>query len=185
MRFETLGQLADTLKGVVQIADGEVTILTLPPIRNGLIDLLADAALQGTRPELRATARWLIKKLAPQMGVILRVGGPNRSDRFNPVVVSCPPKSFYPFLCDLFRRFSNEGLEAIAEDAMFTAARSAIDPIAVAAAIQEGFCGDLSFSSGTPWRLFAVRSQTGTNAPASEKTLGEELLSAQMEGCFD
>ena len=187
MRFETLGQLADTLKGVVRIADGEVTILTRPPIRDGLIDLLADAALQGARPELRATARWLIKKLAPQMGVIVRAGLPDRSDSFRRVAVSCAPESLYPSLRDRFRSFLGEkaeGLEVVEGDLSPAGTQAAIDAVAVAAAIREDFGGALyrpEFSE-TPWRLFAVRSQTATNRPAVEKTLWEELLSAQTEG---
>jgi len=187
MRFETLGQLADTLKGVVRIADGRVAILTLPPIRDGLIDLLADAALQGARPELRATARWLVKKLAPQMGVMLRAGFPDGSDDFWRVAVSSAPESFYPSLRDRFRDFLDKGeigLEIIDGNSAPVAAGSGLDAVSVAAAIQAGFSGTLyrPETAKTPWRLFAVRSQTITNAPAVEKTLWEELLSAQVEG---
>jgi len=186
MRLETLGQLADTLKGIVRVADGEVTILTLPPIRNGLIDLLADAALQGARPELRATARWLIKKLAPQMGVMLREGSPGHADHFGRVAISCSTTAAYPFLRNRFRHFlegRENGFEAVDGDGSLAGARSGIDAVAVAAAIQEGFRGDLYnpvFLEGT-WRLFAVRSETGKNVPTAGKTLWEELLSAQAE----
>ncbi len=188
MRFETLGQLADTLKGIVRIADGEVTILTLPKVRNGLIDLLADAALQGGRAELRATARWLIKKLAPQMGVMLQAGFPGDSDKPRRVTVSCTTDLSYPSLRDLFRQFlsgEESGFEAIGGD-LIPVGASGIDAVAVAAAIQEGFCGDLYrlglSESGASWRFFAVRSQTANNALAVEKTLWEELLDAQAEG---
>ena len=187
MRFETLGQLADTRKGLVRIAGGEVTILSLPPIRDGLVDLLADAALQGARAELRATARWLIKKLAPQMGAMLRAGCPDHSNDFRRVTVPRSAERSYPFLRDLFRHFPGEGesgFEAIGEDLASTGAQAGIDAVAVAAAIQEGFCGDLyrPALSDAPWQLFAIHPQTVTNAPTVEKTLWEELLSAQAEG---
>jgi len=278
MGFETLGQLADTLKGVVRVTGGEATILTLPPIRDGLIDLLADAALQGERPELRAMARWLIGKLAPQMGVTLRADLTDRSGRFTRVSVECDVSSFYSFLRARFRhfldagggldlvggdlqRFSLEyseriiferdslspwgrgkgegegrkslsarqpnevddpcltnhphpdplpsrergrraafqifpntcsGLHIIFMNTDLTAAvtsagaRSGLDAVAVAAAIQEGFCGEIFLpvaeTPDAPWRLFAVRSEMVTNARVVEKTLWEELVSAQSEG---
>jgi len=162
MRFETLGQLADTLKGVVRITDGEVTILTLPPIRGGLLDLLADAALQGARSELRAMARWLIEKLAPQMEVMLRTGVPDHADRFKRTAVSCSPELLYTFLRDRFRNFLDEegsGLDVTGGNSVLAEARAGLDAVAVAAAIQAGFIGALyrPETSETSWRLFAVR----------------------------
>jgi len=162
--------------------------LTLPPIRDGLIDLLADAALQGERPELRAMARWLIGKLAPQMGVTLGAEPPDRSGRFTRVSVECDVSSFYAFLRARFRHFldAGGGLDVIGGDLTSAGARSGLDAVAVAAAIQEGFCGEIFLpvaeTPDAPWRLFAVRSERVTNARVVEKTLWEELVSAQSEG---
>ncbi len=71
MQFQTMSQIADTLKGIIEIRDGDVQILAPSMIRGPLIDRLTHTAVFHEKSEMRATARWIIKMIAPQMGIYL------------------------------------------------------------------------------------------------------------------
>ncbi len=71
MLFQTMSQLGDTLKGIIEISNGQVRVIDPARIRGALIDRLVHTAVFHEKPDLRGTARWIIKMTAPQVGVYL------------------------------------------------------------------------------------------------------------------
>jgi len=71
MQFQTMSQISDTLKGIIEIRDGGVQVLAPSLIRGHLIDRLTYTAVFHAKSEMRATARWIIKMIAPQLGIYL------------------------------------------------------------------------------------------------------------------
>ena len=69
MQFQTMSQLGDTLKGIIQISKGSVQILDADHVRGPLIDRLAWTAIFHEKAEMRGTARWIIKMAAPHLGI--------------------------------------------------------------------------------------------------------------------
>ncbi len=71
MQFQTMSQISDTIKGIIEIRDGDVKVLAPSLIRGPLIDRLTHTAVFHEKSEMRATARWIIKMVAPQLGIYL------------------------------------------------------------------------------------------------------------------
>ncbi len=71
MLFQTMSQLHDTLKGVIEISNGSVRVLTPSLIRGALMDRLTHTAVFHQKADMRATARWIIKMMAPHLGIHL------------------------------------------------------------------------------------------------------------------
>lgn len=71
MQFETMSQLGDTIKGIIEISNGQVKVVDPKRVRGALTDRLVYTAVFHEKPDLRATARWVIKMAAPQLGVHL------------------------------------------------------------------------------------------------------------------
>lgn len=71
MLFQTMNQLGDTIKGILEISNGEVKVLDPGRVRGALIDRLTWTAVFHEKDEMRGTARWIIKMAAPQLGIHL------------------------------------------------------------------------------------------------------------------
>jgi fructose/tagatose bisphosphate aldolase len=71
MQFQTMSQISDTLRGVIEIRNGGVKVVAPSMIRGHLIDRFTETAVFHERSEMRATARWIIKMIAPQLGIYL------------------------------------------------------------------------------------------------------------------
>ncbi len=71
MPFQTMSQIGDTIKGIIEIHDGDVQVLAPALIQGPLIDRLTQTAVFHEKSEMRATARWIIKMIAPRLGIYL------------------------------------------------------------------------------------------------------------------
>ena len=71
MYFQTMSQLGDTIKGIIEISNGQVKLLDPGRVRGALIDRLTWTAVFHEKDEMRATARWIIKMVAPHLGIHL------------------------------------------------------------------------------------------------------------------
>ncbi|MEK7286291.1 MAG: class II fructose-bisphosphate aldolase [Nitrospirota bacterium] len=71
MEFQTMAQLADTIKGIIEIHEGGVRVLSPALVSGDLIDRLVYTAVFHEKSEMRGTARWIIKMMAPQIGIHL------------------------------------------------------------------------------------------------------------------
>jgi fructose/tagatose bisphosphate aldolase len=71
MLFQTMSQLGDTIKGIIEISNGQVKLLDPGRVRGALIDRLTWTAVFHEKDEMRATARWIIKMIAPHLGIHL------------------------------------------------------------------------------------------------------------------
>lgn len=65
-----MSQLADTIRGILQIAEGRVTVIVPSQVPGVLMDRLTQTALLHPRHEMRAMSRWIIKQVTPQCGLI-------------------------------------------------------------------------------------------------------------------
>jgi fructose/tagatose bisphosphate aldolase len=66
-----MAQISDTIKGIIEIHEGAVRVLSPSLVQGALIDQLVHTAVFHEKPEMRGTARWIIKMIAPQMGIYL------------------------------------------------------------------------------------------------------------------
>ncbi|HLG21469.1 MAG TPA: class II fructose-bisphosphate aldolase [Candidatus Manganitrophaceae bacterium] len=71
MLFQTMSQLGDTIKGIIEISNGEVKVLDPGRVRGALIDRLVYTAVFHEKDDMRGTARWIIKMAAPPLGIHL------------------------------------------------------------------------------------------------------------------
>jgi len=71
MMFQTMSQLNDTLRGVIEIQNGTVHVSNPALVRGPLMDRLVHTAVFHEKPDMRGTTRWIIKMIAPLMGVHL------------------------------------------------------------------------------------------------------------------
>ncbi|MEK7702959.1 MAG: class II fructose-bisphosphate aldolase [Nitrospirota bacterium] len=71
MEFQTMAQLGDTIKGVIEIHEGTVRVLSPALVSGDLIDRLVHTAVFHEKTEMRGVARWIIKMIAPEMGIHL------------------------------------------------------------------------------------------------------------------
>jgi len=68
MRFRTMSELGDTIKGAIELSNGTVKVLNPDRVRDQIIGPLVDTAVFHEKADLRGTARWIIKMAAIQMG---------------------------------------------------------------------------------------------------------------------
>jgi fructose/tagatose bisphosphate aldolase len=69
MKFRTMSELGDALKGSIELSNGMVRVLDPAKAREKLIDPLIETAVFHEKPDMRGTARWIVKMTAMQMGV--------------------------------------------------------------------------------------------------------------------
>ncbi|HET6369875.1 MAG TPA: class II fructose-bisphosphate aldolase [Nitrospiria bacterium] len=69
MRFRTMSELGDALKGAIELSNGTARVLDPAKTREKLIDPLVETAVFHEKPDMRGTARWIIKMAAMQMGI--------------------------------------------------------------------------------------------------------------------
>jgi fructose/tagatose bisphosphate aldolase len=155
MQFQTMSQISDTIKGIIEIRDGGVRVLAPSMIRGTLIDRLTHTAVFHEKSEMRATARWIIKMMAPQLGIYLAsiaplylVMGKGQVGGFTVPAVNIRGMA-YDSARALFRAANKNNVGAflleIAKSEMGYTHQSPSEYAAVmtAAAIAEGFTGPL------------------------------------------
>ncbi len=178
MTLETVSRLSESLRGRVEIADGRVRVVSPEKIRDGWVGLLCDAAREGERAELRATARWILQSIAPQMGVALWVGhwgeaGENGGFPGNihheipsPVRLAAL-RPLFGVSDDRDTTRSNFGVKWDAVSDRLSWVEGVC--VSVTAALCEGFSGDLYFSpaDATPpvFQMAALRRRSPANEP--------------------
>jgi fructose/tagatose bisphosphate aldolase len=69
MTFNSVTEMLEALKPAVAVAGDRVALLQPDGIPGGTVDRLADAAVFGATPEIRGTARWLIRSLGTGAGI--------------------------------------------------------------------------------------------------------------------
>ncbi len=155
MFFQTMSQLGDTIKGIIEITDGSVKVLNPSRIRGGLIQRLTYTAVFHPKPQMRGTARWLIKSIAPTVGVHLssihplyQAIGHGSVGGFTVPAINVRGMA-YDTACAIFRAANAHAVGALilelAKSEMGYTHQSPAEYAAVvtAAAIQEGFSGPL------------------------------------------
>lgn len=155
MQFETMSQLGDTIKGIIEISNGQVKVIDPGRVRGALIDRLVYTAVFHEKPDMRATARWIIKMAAPQLGVHLasiqplyEAMGRGEVDGFTAPAVNVRGMA-YDTARALIRSANRNNVGAfileIAKSEMGYTHQSPAEYAAVmtAAAIQEGYQGPL------------------------------------------
>ncbi len=65
-----MSQMADTLRGILKIEEGRVTVLAPLKLSGLLMERLIQTAHFHGRSEMRAMARWIVKRVAPQCGEV-------------------------------------------------------------------------------------------------------------------
>ncbi|MFQ5580803.1 MAG: class II fructose-bisphosphate aldolase [Nitrospiria bacterium] len=155
MLFQTMSQLGDTLRGIIEISDGEIKVIDPGRVRGALIDRLVWTAVFHEKDEMRGTARWIIKMTAPQLGIYLssiqplyEARGRGENKGFTVPAINVRAMS-YDTARAIFRA-ANQGevgafILEIAKSEMNYTHQSPAEYAAVmtAAAIQEGFTGPL------------------------------------------
>jgi hypothetical protein len=201
MPLETVSRLSESLRGRVEIADGRVRVVSPEKIRGAWVGLLCDAAREGERVELRATARWILQSIAPQIGVALWVGDWVES-RKNSASGSLPhfeipPPVTLAALRPLFNTRDDSAITPSDFYVQWSAVSSSLSwadgvCVSVTAAICEGFSGGLCFSPADVtlpvFRVTALRRHSPANEPVVPQgmsplcpTLREEMICAQGE----
>ncbi|GEM_PF-6387130 len=145
MRFQTMSQLGDTLKGIATLSNGSVSLQDASRIRGAFIDRLAWTAAFHERAEMRGTARWLIKMFAAPLGI----------DLAGKAKLQTLPRSRFPAIYikgmyyDMARFFFHSGFRHSLEICLFVSGtqkkQAGETATFIAAAIQEGFRGRLIF----------------------------------------
>lgn len=69
MRFRTMSEMADAIKGSVEIVRGGVKVHDPDRLRTRLLDPLTETALFHDISEVRGTARWIIKSAGAALGI--------------------------------------------------------------------------------------------------------------------
>jgi fructose/tagatose bisphosphate aldolase len=155
MFFQTMSQLGDTLRGIIEISDGQVRVINADRVRGALIDRLVWTAVFHEKDEMRGTARWIIKMTAPHLGIYLssiqalyEARGRGENDGFTVPAINVRGMA-YDTARSIFRAASQREVGAfileIAKSEMNYTHQSPSEYAAVmtAAAIQEGFTGPL------------------------------------------
>jgi fructose/tagatose bisphosphate aldolase len=155
MMFQTMSQLNDTLRGIIEIHDGAVRVLSPQAVRGAFIDRLTHTAVFHEKADMRGTARWIIKMIAPEMGVHLssiqplyEAIGRGETGGFTVPAVNVRGMA-YDTARALFRVVNKKNVGAfileIAKSEMDYTHQSPAEYAAVitAAALQEGFRGPL------------------------------------------
>ena len=188
--FQTMSQLGDTLKGVVEISDGAVKVIAPKHVRGALIDHLITTAVFHEKADLRGTCRWIIKMIAPQLDIHLcsiqplyNAMGRGQCDRFTVPAVNVRGMA-YDTARALFRAARSNRVGAfileIAKSEMVYTDQSPAEYVAViiAAAIQEGFSGPL-FIQGDHFQANMKRFRENRQKEvASLRTLIQQAITA-------
>ncbi|MCX5842686.1 MAG: aldolase, partial [Deltaproteobacteria bacterium] len=66
---ENVGQLKKSLAGILEIVDGDISVLDVGKLRSFLIDDLIFTALFSPQEEARKAARWLIRRTGAALGI--------------------------------------------------------------------------------------------------------------------
>jgi len=69
MRYKSLQELNDSIKGVVKIEDGWVSIINEAAVQGDLVDRLLFNAVFNEDTEILNKTRWLIKAIAFELGI--------------------------------------------------------------------------------------------------------------------
>jgi hypothetical protein len=195
MPLETVSRLSESMRGRVEISGGRVRVVSPEKIRDGWIGLLCDAATDGERVELRATARWILQSIAPQMEVLLWVGPlgeAGRNSRFRGHIQHVIPAPVrLAALRPLFRMSDDSDRTPSDFDVEWDAVSGRLSwvegvCVSVAAAICEGFSGDLGFTPAdatlSVFRVVALRRRSSSIQPVLPEriplcsTLREEMV---------
>ncbi|HIE64588.1 MAG: class II fructose-bisphosphate aldolase [Nitrospira sp.] len=155
MFFQTMSQLGDTLKGIIEISDRKISVIDASRVRGALIDRLVWTAVFHEKDEMRGTARWIIKMAAPHLGIHLssiqplyEARGRGENSGFTVPAINVRVMA-YDTARAIFRAASHGEVGAfileIAKSEMNYTHQSPAEYAAVmtAAAIQEGFTGPL------------------------------------------
>jgi len=70
MTYQSVQQMADALAPVAAVTTSEVKVSNVDQVPGEVIDNLAATAVFGVDPEVRGTARWLIRSLASAAGIL-------------------------------------------------------------------------------------------------------------------
>lgn len=171
MFFQTMSQLGDTLKGIIEISEGAVRVIDKGRVRGPLIDRLVWTAVFHEKAEMRGTARWVLKMTAPLVGIELNsiqslyeAKGRKEFDPFTVPAINIRGMT-YDTARAIFRVVIRNEVGAfileIAKSEMGYTNQSPAEYVAVltAAAIQEGFQGPL-FIQGDHLQLNAKKFRT-------------------------
>jgi len=71
MRYRSVTELYDSLRGVARIGDGRISVLDEAAIRGDLIDRLIFNAVFNENAEILGRSRWIIRALAYELGIRL------------------------------------------------------------------------------------------------------------------
>src|SRR5919201_4006376 len=69
MTFETIKEMSDAVKPAATVLSDRVSVTNHAAIGGDLVDRLAWTAVFGRDPELRGTARWIVRSLAAAKGI--------------------------------------------------------------------------------------------------------------------
>lgn len=185
-----MSQMGDTLRGVVELSNGSVKVLSPHLIRGALIDTLTATAVFSPQSELRATARWIIKMMAPSLGVHLASIQPlyNAIGRGEVAGFTTPAINVRGMAYDTARAIFRAALKnevgafilEIAKSEMGYTNQSPAEYAAVitAAAIAEGFTGPL-FIQGDHFQVNAKKYQENREKEvAGLRTLIQQAITA-------
>lgn len=67
--YESMDQLGNGLRGILEISGSDVRVLSEANLREALVDDLIFSAVFSPRPEIRETARWLIRRAGAALGI--------------------------------------------------------------------------------------------------------------------
>jgi len=188
--FKTLGQLADALKGRMHISQGSATVRNPEQVRGVMLDRILASALDGDRVELRATARWLIQTLAPQMGIRFCRWGEWGQVQGHATIPGTPWPAAYNAARAFFQRAERDRMDILTLAWSGGLGVSRIVAITAAAAIQEGFNGTLhipeangpSLEADLLLRVTAATCSMPPTAPWISYTLQDEVKNVMREG---
>ena len=166
--FQTMSQINDTIRGIIDIREGTVRVINPSFIRGHLIDQLTHTAVFHEKPDMRGTARWIIKMIAPSMQVYLAsiqplydAIGQGKVSGFTTPAINIRGMA-YQTARALFRVVNNKKIGAfileLAKSEMGYTNQSPSEYAAVmtAAALQEGFSGPL-FIQGDHFQVNAKK----------------------------
>ena len=71
MRYKSIADFRDSLKGIVDIKDSRVSVTDASKFKNQLIDMLIFNSVFNENKEVKGNCRWLIKSTALNLGVRL------------------------------------------------------------------------------------------------------------------
>ncbi len=192
--FQTMSQLSDTIRGILEITDGAVRVLNPSLIRGPLTDRLIHTAVFHEKSEMRGMARWIIKGIAPEMGIHLSSIQPlyqaiGRSEVGGFTVPAVNVRGMaYDTARALFRAVNQQNVGTfileIAKSEMGYTGQSPAEYAAVmtAAAIQERFLGPL-FIQGDH---FQVNAKKCKQDPKKEvEGLRQLIAEAVLAGFFN